>query len=81
MEEEPKTKRKESFPSEIFLQSHSGENKKTPNIGTEYSNDVDHKPGNEEVWLVLVYPRYGKNVADDENQEAEELTDHRDDLM
>ena len=81
MEDQAKTKRTESFPSEIFLQSLSGENKKTPNIGAEYSNDIDHKPGNEEVWLVLVYPRYGKNVADDENQEAEELTDHRDDLI
>ena len=41
----------------------------------------DQEPGNEEVRLVLYYPRYGKNIADDENQETEDLTDHKDGLM
>ena len=81
MEDNPKTKRKESIPVEIIFQPPGEENKKASNIGTKYSNDVDHQPGYEEVWLILVYSRYGKNIADNVHEETEELTDHRDDLM
>ena len=81
MKDNPKTKGKESIPVEIVFQPPGGEDEKAPNIGTKYSNDVDHKPGNEKVRLFLVYTRYGKDVADDEHEETEELIDDRDDLM
>ena len=51
------------------------EEKKAANVRADNLDDVDHYPGYELVWLVLLYSRYAKDVTEEMDYQPKPFTD------
>ena len=73
MEESSKTKRKD-LKLETALTVLGTEEKKAANVRADNLDDVDHYPGYELVWLMLLYSRYAKDVTEEKDNQPKQLT-------